>query len=287
MLGIDISNHNGVIDFNKVKASGVQAIIIKATEGWGFVDQSLGRNYQCSKDKGFNIGFYHYLYKGGRASDQARHFYNTIKDKAFNVIPVLDVEDANGEDVMSMVRQFLDTWHSITGLPIMIYTYTSFANSYLGKELCRYPLWEANYFKNNGEEHNRKGLTNIWGSNIVGHQYTDVGKVSGISGNVDLNNFSDGILINRVSESIESNQTVREECKLLGRCKNNVVRYGATGTYVYMLQSILTALGYNPQGLDGHCGNGCVAAIKQYQRDNGLDVDGSCGPATWSSILTR
>jgi GH25 family lysozyme M1 (1,4-beta-N-acetylmuramidase) len=36
--------------------------------------------------------------------------------------------------------------------------------------------------------------TSIWGNSYDGHQYTDDGHVDGINGNVDLNNFFDGIL---------------------------------------------------------------------------------------------
>ena len=80
---------------------------------------------------------------------------------------------------------------------------------------------------------------------------------------------------------------IKEEGKLLKVMKNKVVRSGSKGDHVKMLQSSLTMLGYNVNGIDGHCGPGCVNAIKSYQRDNGLSVDGSCGPATWTSILTK
>ena len=77
---------------------------------------------------------------------------------------------------------------------------------------------------------------------------------------------------------------IKEEGKLLKVMKNKVVRSGSKGDHVKMLQSSLTMLGYNVNGIDGHCGPGCVNAIKSYQRDNGLSVDGSCGPATWRCV---
>ena len=46
MNGIDISNHNGSIDFNKVKADGVDTIIMKATEGGSYLDPMLEENYR-------------------------------------------------------------------------------------------------------------------------------------------------------------------------------------------------------------------------------------------------
>ena len=89
------------------------------------------------------------------------------------------------------------------------------------------------------------------------------------------------------TKPVESKPQVKEEGKLLKVMKNKVVRSGNKGDHVKMLQSSLTMLGYNVNGIDGHCGPGCVNAIKSYQRDNGLSVDGSCGPATWTSILTK
>lgn len=76
------------------------------------------------------------------------------------------------------------------------------------------------------------------------------------------------------------------ESKLLKTMRNKVVRSGSKGAHVYALQGLLTSLGYNVNGIDGHCGPGCVAAIKSYQRDNGLSVDGSFGPASWEKLLT-
>lgn len=95
MKGIDISHHNKTIDFNKVKISGVDTVIIKATEGGSYTDPKLMEHYTNAKDKGFNIGFYHFLYELSDPLKQAEHFWNSIKDKEFNVIPVLDAERNN------------------------------------------------------------------------------------------------------------------------------------------------------------------------------------------------
>lgn len=84
----------------------------------------------------------------------------------------------------------------------------------------------------------------------------------------------------------DNNTSNKGESKLLKTMKNKVVRSGSKGAHVYALQGLLTSLGYNVNGIDGHCGPGCVAAIKAYQRDNGLGVDGSFGPASWEKLLT-
>ena len=74
---------------------------------------------------------------------------------------------------------------------------------------------------------------------------------------------------------------------LLNKVKYQLVKSGSQGNHVKLLQSALTILGYNVNGIDGYCGNGCVRAITQYQRDHGLSADGMCGQDTWTSILTK
>lgn len=56
---------------------------------------------------------------------------------------------------------------------------------------------------------------------------------------------------------------------------------------VTQLQKELQAWGYDPKGIDGSFGPGCEAAVKKFQQDNGLSVDGSVGPATKKKLATR
>lgn len=53
------------------------------------------------------------------------------------------------------------------------------------------------------------------------------------------------------------------------------------------IQQELVARGYDPNGIDGKFGPGCEAAVKKFQADNGLDVDGSVGKATLSALANR
>lgn len=56
---------------------------------------------------------------------------------------------------------------------------------------------------------------------------------------------------------------------------------------VTRLQKELIAWGYNPNGVDGNFGPGCETAVKAFQRDNGLTVDGSVGLTTKAKFATR
>ncbi|WP_276328024.1 GH25 family lysozyme, partial [Clostridium beijerinckii] len=61
MKGIDVSNHNGSINFGRVKDSGIEAVYIKATEGTTFKDRCLEVNYSNAHCEGLKTGFYHFL----------------------------------------------------------------------------------------------------------------------------------------------------------------------------------------------------------------------------------
>ena len=61
---------------------------------------------------------------------------------------------------------------------------------------------------------------------------------------------------------------------------------GKSGTLVKAVQCILYTHGYDPKGIDGHCGYGMVAAIKAFQKKSGLEVDGSCGAKTMLRLLS-
>jgi len=65
------------------------------------------------------------------------------------------------------------------------------------------------------------------------------------------------------------------------------VKKGSKGDLVRVCQAMLYSKGYDPKGFDGSCGSGCDAAIRQYQKDHVLAVDGSCGPNTFYSLFNN
>lgn len=64
-----------------------------------------------------------------------------------------------------------------------------------------------------------------------------------------------------------------------------LLRNGARGLYVLVLQDALNALGYTTYTLDGYFGNNTYNALRGFQRSNGLSVDGVCGCASWTKIV--
>jgi peptidoglycan hydrolase-like protein with peptidoglycan-binding domain len=64
------------------------------------------------------------------------------------------------------------------------------------------------------------------------------------------------------------------------------VKRGTSGNFVYIMQGILRVKGYYTGALDGKAGALSDTAIRNYQKAEGLDVDGSCGPKTWKSLFS-
>lgn len=64
-----------------------------------------------------------------------------------------------------------------------------------------------------------------------------------------------------------------------------VLRKGASGRYVYILQAVLICRGYNTGGFDGEFGSKTLAAVKEFQKKSGLIVDGEAGKNTFYALL--
>jgi len=184
--GIDISHYNGDIDFIKVKATGVELVYIKATEGTTYVDNYLGINYNGAKSAGLKTGFYHFLVGTSSPETQADNFYKNIKHKQSDLKPMLDVE-SNGFDVMDYTLRFINEFKKISNMDIGIYTYSDFISN-LDSRLSKYTLWEANWHKSSSD----LPSNNVW-STRAGHQYTDKGTINGINSQVDLDEFTQDI----------------------------------------------------------------------------------------------
>lgn len=185
---IDISKHNGVIDFSKLKSQ-IDGVIIRLGYGDDLVTQDDVRfkSYvsECIK-YGIPFGFYIYSYAKTieQAKSEAEHclrLAKPYKDKLSFPI-YLDLEEAGTEK--GAVERAIVFGEIIerNGYWCGIYANEYWWKKYLGDSLDRFTKWVASYGRNNGIPNDKpkiKGL-DIW-------QYTSVGRVSGINGNVDLN----------------------------------------------------------------------------------------------------
>jgi len=71
-----------------------------------------------------------------------------------------------------------------------------------------------------------------------------------------------------------------------GTLDAELLRKGSSGIRVRQLQEALSKAGYDPAGVDGVYGAGTESAVRRFQGDHGLDVDGVVGPRTWQAVMT-
>lgn len=99
ILGIDVSHHNGPIDWKAVAAGGVRFAYLKATEGTSYLDPCFVRNREAASAARIRVGAYHFLRPDQDATAQAEHFLSTIGEvREGDLAPVLDVEAVRADD---------------------------------------------------------------------------------------------------------------------------------------------------------------------------------------------
>lgn len=184
---IDISVHNGDIDFKKVKSQ-VDGVIIRCGYGSDIAsqdDKKWKQNVEGCIDNGIPFGVYIYSYAktNEMAISEAEHVIRLVKpykDKLSYPVYYDLEEDGTQKGAVERARAFAKVLTD-AGYVVGIYANQNWWDNYL-VGLNEFTKWVAKYGINDGKPHtkpNIKGM-DIW-------QYTSVGKVDGIKGNVDMN----------------------------------------------------------------------------------------------------
>lgn len=183
MKGIDISVHNGKIDFSKVKASGIQFAIIRAGLGKYAKqkDTNFETNYSGAKAAGIPVGAYWYSYAvtPEEAREEARVCIEVLKGKQYEMPIWFDQEekaslDTGKANCSAMVHAFCDELEK-AGYFAGLYTSRAFLQTHIEDDIkTRYALWIAEW----GDKLNYSGSVGIW--------QTGTGTVNGITGKVDM-----------------------------------------------------------------------------------------------------
>ncbi|SEO10627.1 glycoside hydrolase family 25 protein [Paenibacillus sp. OK076] len=223
--GIDVSHHNGNIDFKKVAADGISFVFIKATQGKSFRSSKFLQFVKDAKAAGLLIGTYHYVDDSAGSVDAAKaeaaNFYKAIQDAGgigtFDLPPVMDYEsNKNGHSkatITAVATTFLLEIHKLTGVKPLVYTYPAFIGNFTG--LSSYPLWIARYSTQTPADASGWLRWDFWQySDGAAGGYLPRGnrKVDGISGNVDLNEFDGTVaeLKAKYSKTVKEDKPVTE-----------------------------------------------------------------------------
>ena len=203
--GIDVSEWQGYIDFSQVSNSGIKVVYIRASEGSGYEDPDVIRNYQGAKNNGLKVGFYHFLTATNEeeAIEQADFFSSVIKGLEVDCRLAMDFEIFNNltiEEINYISEAFLNRLQYVTGKDVIIYSDAYDAANVFSSDLAnKYPIWVADY--NVSEPMN--GNWSVWD----GFQYADDGEVDGISGYVDKDYFTSGVFLTDTSAIPDNTET--------------------------------------------------------------------------------
>jgi len=188
--GIDVSHHQGIINWGKVAGEGVKFAFIKATDGTSFVDPKFERNWEGARSVGIPRGAYLFFRQGLDGAAQAKHFLEVAPLTAGALLPVVDVEDFNGIGARDYVEQLVQCVtkikSSLKGRWPIIYSSASVWRS-LGNpdDLSDAPLWVAHY-----TSAPKPKIPQVWESYAF-WQYSESGHLAGITdGNVDFDIFA-------------------------------------------------------------------------------------------------
>lgn len=226
---IDVSYHNGKIDWNTAKGH-IEGAIIRCGYGTNMENQDDRRfkeNVKGCIGNGIPFGVYIYSYAKtlDAAKSEAQHVLRLIEPYKQNLsYPVYyDLEEKGTENGAVERAVAFGNIIEANGYWCGIYANQSWWNSYLKDGLNRFTKWVAKYGANDGAPHekpNISGAYDIW-------QYSSRGSVHGISGNVDMN-----ICYRDFPSEIRGAKPASEPARVVGRLetKTETSPVGVVGT---------------------------------------------------------
>ena len=185
VTGIDVSYHNGDINWERVKKSGIEFAMIRT--GYGIksdsqIDKKFKQNIEGAKNAGIDVGVYHYSYANSskQAVEEAKFCLEIISKYDIDYPVCYDIEDSsllqfNRQAKTDMCISFCDEIE-LAGYYAMIYCNVNWLNNHLYSDqlLNKYDLWLAQWYAEKPSI-----FCGMW-------QNTDKGIVDGISGYVDI-----------------------------------------------------------------------------------------------------
>lgn len=186
VYGLDLSVHNGTVDFEALKKAGISFVILRA--GYGKVasqkDSKFEEYYTKAKAAGIKIGAYWYSYALTAADGltEAKVFASIIKGKNFDYPVFIDMEDADqykknhggvSNSVLVQICENFCDYMEKQGYYVGVYASESWFNSQLKNLSKKYDRWVANWGTNNGSlQSDKSGTYHL-------HQYTSMYTLNG------------------------------------------------------------------------------------------------------------
>ncbi|MES2618738.1 MAG: GH25 family lysozyme [Bacteroidota bacterium] len=183
--GIDISHHQGNIDWQRLAASpdSVHFVILKATEGVQFIDPQFSYNWIQSGSLGIKRGAYHFFRADRPIEAQTIWYIKNVPLQDNDLPPILDFEQTgslSNDSVISMIHYWLNNVQRYYKRTPIIYTNKKLYKAFIQTHFSSYPLWLAHYDTLNPTALKFSPDWRIW-------QMSDRAKINGIGSSVDYN----------------------------------------------------------------------------------------------------
>ena len=308
--GIDVSEFQGKIDWEKVKNDGIEFAILRCGYGMDFSNQDdveYERNANECERLGIPYGVYLMSYANTveKARSEAKHVLRLIEGHKISLGVWYDIEDngtsgaINKETLTNIINTFCNTIKN-AGHRVGVYASLNWLENKIEKTIKdNYDIWVAQYYSKCEYE----GKYIMW-------QHTSSGKVNGISTNVDMNILYEDLPVINNNDNNNSKTNNSEIVKSLQKAlnkdyncgldvdgiigplttkavNNNMVRNFTVGEFAKWVQERLIAKGYslNEFGVDGRYGNESEKKVKEFQANCGIDVDGIVGINTVNRLI--
>ncbi|SDL10245.1 lysozyme [Nocardioides sp. YR527] len=147
--GIDVSHHNGTVDWPRVAEQDIDFAWIKATEGSAHVDTRFAANWAEARRAGLATGAYHFMSFESPGADQAHNMIATVPRVAGTLAPVVDLEPYGSfkgnlppaTEVRTILDPLLAKLEAHYGIAPVIYTTPSAYRAYLVDAYPDNPIW--------------------------------------------------------------------------------------------------------------------------------------------------
>lgn len=184
--GIDVSRHQGEIDWKQVDPQHYRFVFIKASEGGDYQDPKFAENWQQARQQGLVVGAYHFYRNCKSGAEQARNYISIVPSMADSLPPVIDVEfqkncsDLTAEQLQQQIGIMAKMLEQHYAKKPIFYTTPNYYKAYIQGKFDDYSLWLQD-LKNLPPKIDRRPWL-FW-------QYSHTGQVNGIDTEVDLNVF--------------------------------------------------------------------------------------------------
>lgn len=153
--GVDVSEYQGEVDWDKIKEQGISFAFIKATEGSESQDEFFDVNFEKLKNTDMLLGVYHFFSFESDGNSQAQNYINVVgnvEEDDSIMLPIIDVEfygyyekaKPSKEWVREELQEIADKLESTYRVKPIIYTTMEFYDYYIDGNFSDYDIWIRN-----------------------------------------------------------------------------------------------------------------------------------------------